>query len=198
MSVTHLDARLAEHANAFAVHHDGWEDAARFWASASELVFLIGIVLFIAVAALRRRWTAAATGVLAVVAAGVGLVVGHFLSSAVDRARPFVAHPQIHPFLHHAADASFPSDHATAAFAIAVVLLVRLGLRTLPVLIAAAALCVARVLVGVHYPGDVLAGAALGSLAALAVCWVAARPRVVAAAHRVTDRVGGPSPLPRG
>jgi undecaprenyl-diphosphatase len=42
-------------------------------------------------------------------------------------------------------------------------------------LLAAAALAVSRVLVGVHYPADVLAGALLGSAAAVVVCLLVAR-----------------------
>jgi undecaprenyl-diphosphatase len=55
------------------------------------------------------------------------------------------------------------------------VLLVRLGRPALFVLVAAAALAVSRVLLGVHYPADVLAGALLGTAAAVLVCFVAAR-----------------------
>jgi undecaprenyl-diphosphatase len=60
------------------------------------------------------------------------------------------------------------------------VLLWRFGRPALPVLLAAAALAAARVVVGVHYPADVLAGALLGTAVALAVCALAARPRVAA------------------
>lgn len=176
MTPAHADLVLAEHANAFAAHHDGWEDVARAWAGASEVVFVIGVVVLVAVGLLARRRSLVAAGVLSTLAAGVGLVATGVLARVADRPRPFVAHPQIHPFLAHAADPGFPSDHATAAFAIATVLLVRLGLRAAPVLVAAVALCVARVLVGVHYPGDVLAGAAIGVLAGVAVCVAARRP----------------------
>ena len=86
----------------------------------------------------------------------MALAAGAVISAVVDRTRPFVAHPgQVHLFSHHAADAGFPSDHATAAFAIAGVLVGLLGRRALPVLLAAVLLAVARVLLGLHYPGDV-------------------------------------------
>jgi undecaprenyl-diphosphatase len=174
MSLTHTDLVLAEHANSFAAHHDGWEDAATFYAGISEALFVVGVaVLVIAGLVLHRRRLTAA-GVLAVLAAGGGLVVTGVIGHLVDRQRPFVAHPQIHAFLPHAADAGFPSDHTTAAFAIAVVLLIVLGLRTLPVLVAAIALGVSRVVVGVHYPGDVIAGALVGSAAAV-VAWLVIR-----------------------
>jgi len=181
-----LDVHLAETANSFAAHHDGWEDAARAYAHVSEPLFIVLVLLLAAAGLLLRRPRVLAASVLAVIAAGGGLVVAAVLARVVDRPRPFVAHPQIHAFLAHASDPGFPSDHATAAFAIAVVLVLWLGLRWLPVLIAAAALCVSRVLVGVHYPADVLAGALLGTVAAFAVCAVAARfgPRLLAALPR--------------
>ncbi len=170
------DVLLAEHANAFAAHHDGWEDLATAYAHFSEPLFAAGVVVLAAAGLGLRRPRLVAASVLAVLAAGLGVVVAAVLSRVVDRPRPFVAHPQIHAFLAHAPDPGFPSDHATAAFAIAAVLVLRLGRWALPVLLAAAALAVSRVLVGVHYPADVLAGALLGTAAAALVCMLAARP----------------------
>jgi undecaprenyl-diphosphatase len=169
------DVRLAETANAFARHHDGWEDAARTYAHLSEPLFIAGVVILaLAGLAFRRRHVVGASA-LAVLAAGGAVAVAGIMARVVDRPRPFISHPQIHLFLAHAADPGFPSDHATAAFAIAVVLMLRFGRRALPALLAAAALAVARVLVGVHYPADVLAGALLGSAAAVIVCVLVAR-----------------------
>ncbi len=72
-------------------------------------------------------------------------------------------------------DPSFPSGHATQAFAVAVCL-GRLAprLRT-PALVVAALIALSRVYLGVHFPGDVLAGALLGSLIGYGVARVASR-----------------------
>ena len=171
------DLRLAEHANAFAIHHDGWEDAARAYAHFSEPLFLVGVIALAVAGLVLRRDRVLLGAALAVAASGVALAIAAVLARIVDRPRPFVAHPQIHAFLSHAADPSFPSLHAAVAFGIEAVLLVRFGRPALPVLLAAIALAASRVLIGLHYPTDVLAGAAIGTLAALAVCWLVGRIR---------------------
>lgn len=75
-----------------------------------------------------------------------------------------------------AADWSWPSNHATISAAIAVAVLVmstRLALGALPL---AGLIALSRVLVGVHYPHDVLAGAVLGALVVLLVARWGAPP----------------------
>jgi undecaprenyl-diphosphatase len=93
-----------------------------------------------------------------------------------------VAHPHaVHPLIAHKPDASFPSDHATAAFAIAVAIWLRSRTVGAVAIVFAALLAVGRVAVGVHYPGDVAAGALLGTAAAALLWW---RPL-----RRITDAV---------
>jgi membrane-associated phospholipid phosphatase len=58
---------------------------------------------------------------------------------------------------------SFPSAHATTGFCAARVYS-RLGAPRVPLYSLAAALAYSRLYLGVHYPSDVLAGAALGTL----------------------------------
>jgi undecaprenyl-diphosphatase len=177
--IANVDVALAHDANHVARAQDTLEDLSGLYASYSEALFIalcVGVVL--AGFALHRRALQVA-GVLAVLSAGLGLAIAHFLAAAVDRPRPFVAHPeQITLFAHHAADPGFPSDHATAAFAIAGALLLRLGWRWWPVLLAAVLLAIVRVVVGLHYPSDVLAGAVLGLASAWVVCRLA-QTRVV-------------------
>ncbi|HET9163370.1 MAG TPA: phosphatase PAP2 family protein [Solirubrobacterales bacterium] len=135
----------------------------------------------------------------AVVAAGLSaalaLAAGQAIADLVHRTRPFIADPHgVHLFASHAADAGFPSDHATASFAIAVAILLRKRGWGIFALVAATVLSVGRVAVGYHFPSDVLAGAALGAVAAL-VLWVRPlRVRIDALADflgRPVDRVLG-------
>jgi undecaprenyl-diphosphatase len=176
VSLAHADVALAEHANRLAAHHDGLEDAASRYASMSEVLFAGGLVALILVALVTRHRGVAVGGILAGAAAAAALAVGAVLAALVSRPRPFVSHADITAFIAHAPDPGFPSDHATAAFAIAAMLMLRFGMRALPVLLAAIALAASRVLVGVHYPGDVLAGATVGIVIALLVDRLARLP----------------------
>jgi undecaprenyl-diphosphatase len=172
-----LDLSLTQQANHVAVSHDGLEDVASAYATVSEPLFIALCVGLIVAGLLLRRRALAVAGALAVLSAGLALLVAHWVSVAVARPRPFVEHAdQITLFTKHAADAGFPSDHATAAFAIAGTLMLRLGWQWWPVLAAAVLLSVVRVVLGLHYPTDVLGGAVLGLAAAFVICWLARMP----------------------
>ncbi len=64
---------------------------------------------------------------------------------------------------------SFPSGHAAASMSIAVVYAVLFPVVAVPVLVAATAIGLTRVFLGVHYPGDVLAGQLIAVATALIV-----------------------------
>jgi undecaprenyl-diphosphatase len=173
-SIANLDVSLAHDVNHAARVQDGLEDVAGFYGTYSEAMFIVLCAAVVLAGFVLHRRSLQAAGVLAVLSAGLGLGIAHFVADAVNRPRPFVAHPdQIALFTHHAADPGFPSDHATAAFAIAGALILRLGWRWWPVLLAAAVLAVVRVVLGLHYPTDVIAGAALGLGSAWVVCKLA-------------------------
>lgn len=109
----------------------------------------------------------------AAVAAGLsfllGLIVNQTLLLFLHRVRPYdigLTHLIIPP----SSDWSFPSDHATAAFAVAAAFM----LQSLPgrgglLLIGALAIAWSRIFVGTHYLSDVIGGACTGILAAVAV-----------------------------
>lgn len=134
------------------------------------------------------KWRLATASALA--SAGLALLTNQIISHIWERARPTDAHPTAHLwFVHPSHDPSFPSDHAAASFAIAVSVLLVSRRAGSAFLVAAGAISMARVLVGLHYPGDIAAGALVGTAAALAVHHLARRPLigVVRALGRVTD-----------
>jgi undecaprenyl-diphosphatase len=92
------------------------------------------------------------------------------LKRVFDRPRPSLVDPAVHPLVAVPHNGAMPSGHASTAFAAAVAVgLVHPRLRW-PLLALAALVAVSRVWLGVHYPTDVIAGAALGAAIAL-VLW---------------------------
>jgi len=91
------------------------------------------------------------------------------LKALVDRDRPPLRYPEPKPLVHVPHDASFPSGHAATSFAAATILTFAFPRLGAPLFVLAAAVAFSRVYDGVHYPLDVIGGAALGILVALAL-----------------------------
>jgi undecaprenyl-diphosphatase len=188
-----VDWTLLHALNDYLFRHDAVEDPLLFYVNASEGLFIATLAIVFLAAHGRRYAAWRRATVAAVVSAGFALAIAKAISEIVDRARPFVVDSHgVHLFSGHAADAGFPSDHATAAFAIATAIVLRKRAWGIFALIAATVLSVGRVALGVHYPSDVLAGAALGASAALLLWAGPIRTRVDALADflgRSWDRV---------
>jgi undecaprenyl-diphosphatase len=182
-----VDLSLYHHLNGYAASHDLVGDFFEFLANEAQILFVVLLgVLFFAQGKWRSpnaRHGVVAAGFSALLALGVAQLIGDLW----DRARPFEAHPSgAHLLIGVSHDPSFPSDHATAAFAIAVSIALRSRRAGSIALAMAVAVSIARVAVGTHYPSDVVAGAVLGTIAAFAL-WtpVARRPL-----HALADRTG--------
>ncbi len=135
-----------------------------------------------------RKWKLAAGSALA--AAALGLLVNKLISTAWHRDRPFQTHHVAHLWGPRKTDASFPSDHASAAFGIAVAVLLLDPLAGVLFLLLAVLIGAGRVIIGEHYPGDVLAGALIGTASAYVVVRVA-RPLIVFLV-RIVERATDP------
>lgn len=96
-------------------------------------------------------------------AVGLTQVLVSAIAQVWARPRPFAADPGVHPLVQHDPQHSFPSRHVASAFAMATA--ARSSSRPVAGLMAGLGglLAVSRVYCGLHYPSDVLAGAALGS-----------------------------------
>lgn len=145
-----------------------------------------------------RRAVVLWIGVACVLAYGLNLLIEQF----VFEPRPFVSH-KVHLLVSHPADGSFPSDHSAWAFAVVGMIFLQLlitflasrrnhgkqnmwkrseksfflttGSLLVVAFLLASCIGVARVFVGIHYPGDIIGGAIDGLFAASIVTWLRQR-----------------------
>jgi len=113
----------------------------------------------------------------------VGVAVLVFsLKAIVARARPCASLVHVHALVFGTPhDPSFPSGHAAGAFAVAA--FVAFETRAHPALkialfVVALGIAISRVVLGVHFPSDIAAGALLGVLASAAFSRLAPRARL--------------------
>ena len=137
---------------------DGW-----LWLTLGLLVLAFGGA---------QRGAALLTAVLSV---GTGAALFLRLKRAIGRKRPCALAPHCWHTLPPPDQFSFPSGHTITAFAVATALGcyypdLRTGLG-----FCAASVAVSRVLLGMHFVSDVVAGAILGSSLASVFAWVSAR-----------------------
>ena len=112
------------------------------------------------------------TGVTAALSLLSGfLIINLLIKNAVALLCPFDFYTQIIPFISRSKDYSFPSGHTCASFAVALVCLRMLPGKwgILPVVLAGM-IAFSRLYLGVHYPGDVLAGFLVALLTSTVAC----------------------------
>lgn len=119
----------------------------------------VGIALLLSSDPLRLRAIEAAASAIA-----AGIAIFHGIKRRICRPRPRDLEPHCWASIATRDRFSFPSGHSTTAFAVAL----SLGSfypDAMPMLLALAAnVAVSRVIVGMHFLSDVLAGAAMGSM----------------------------------
>jgi undecaprenyl-diphosphatase len=178
-----LDRRLER----WVVHHRGGGllDHAFVWLTQSARVGLLWLAIGIVVAYVRRRPAL----LLPLVAADLlADLTSDVIKALTDRPRPPLRYPEPHPLIGVPRDSSFPSGHAATSFACATVL-TAYEPRLAPLwIVLASAVAFSRVYVGVHYPLDVIGGAALGVVVGLAVLY---------ATRALRRRGAGPRRSPR-
>ena len=180
-----MDTSLLHLLNDFFARHDVVEDPVVAYVNAAELLFLGMLVVAFAFTRGVRRVAIRRAAVAAGLSAGVALALAHVIGQIVDRPRPFVTHPDtVHLFTTTPPTRASPATHRRvrdrrrAAAARARVGLVVLALATV--------LAIGRVAMAVHYPTDVLGGAALGTATALVLFMPWARTVL----GRLSDAVG--------
>jgi membrane-associated phospholipid phosphatase len=181
---------LFEQINAFAKATPWLHDAARAYAG-------YGVALFAALL-LAGWWIARRSGQVSRVAAAItaggatllALAINQPIVHAVHEARPYTTLTNILVLANRSPDASFPSDHATMAGAVAIGLLIvsrRLGVVAV---VAAVLMAFTRVYIAAHYPADVAAGLLLGGVVAVLTWLLVRRPLTYLLAALAGTRLG--------
>lgn len=189
-----MDYRIYHEINKFVLRHPWLGDGLQVveqWAVPLIIVATVALWLFSRPGG-DRKWKLAASCALA--SAGLALLINQVIAQFWHRSRPFADHASAHVWGNRSHDPSFPSDHASAAFGIAFAVFFFDRLAGSIFLVAAFVIGVGRVFVGVHYPGDIVAGFFVGIGAALLVARIA-RPimeRLVGLVERLTDPLLAP------
>jgi undecaprenyl-diphosphatase len=146
--------------------------------SANRSVLWFGIAAALSVVpGTPRRAAADGAASIAVASAVVNLVA----KRALPRPRPNRAAAAV-PFARHVqmpGSTSFPSGHAASAFAFSTAVGREMPWLSLPLGLLATTVAYSRVHTGVHYPADVVVGAAIGAACGSVTGWVAHRRRLV-------------------
>lgn len=106
---------------------------------------------------------------LALLAFSIERPIYFVLKHTLKRRRPPEIVPDFSCLVQPSDKFSFPSGHTMAAFLLAGLVVVELGVIALPLYLWACAVGASRVILGVHFPSDILAGAALGSVILIGV-----------------------------
>ena len=105
----------------------------------------------------------------AIVSAGIGIVLFRQIKKRTNRRRPCVFEPHCWATLLPPDQFSFPSGHTITAFAVAVSLSRFYPDLAIGLLFCALSVAASRILLGMHFLSDVVAGATIGTLLALGV-----------------------------
>jgi undecaprenyl-diphosphatase len=158
-----LDTRIFRSIND---HHTTLSDNFfSFQSNSVKPVFIAAPLGFLVTGIIQKDRKAEDTGVLLAVAAVLNLGVTYGMKNAVNRKRPYKALTDVHTVGSTERSASFPSGHTSSAFTVATMVSLNYPkwYVIVPCYMWAGLAGYSRIAMGMHYPSDVLMGAAIGA-----------------------------------
>ncbi|MCM3570667.1 undecaprenyl-diphosphatase [Neobacillus mesonae] len=168
MSISQLNIDVFRSINDVGKAHHSLEPVAVFMAEYMLYVLILGMIVYWFTRTNQNRMMMIQS-VLAVVLAEV---FGKIAGTLYSHNQPFAELPNVNKLVEHGVDNAFPSDHSIIFFTVCVTIWLVRKKEGWIWLAVAAAVAISRVMVGVHYPGDVLTGALLGFISALVMHWL--------------------------
>lgn len=154
-----LDSFLFQQINSFSGKWLWFDALAIFFAQYFEYILILCLLLFL-LKNFKKYWSMIIQAFGAAILAR--LVIVNFIRWLWPRPRPFVEN-NVNLLLSHNA-ASFPSGHAAFYFAISTVVYRYNKKAGIGFFIASFLISISRVICGIHWPSDILAGAVIGVL----------------------------------
>src|SRR4051794_5663305 len=157
--ITHGDHRLMRRVNNWPAPR--WVRLWMIWATrAGDGWLWWGMGLIILLFGGEQRFLAVGS---AIVSAGIGIVLFRQIKKRTGRRRPSVFAPHCWATLQPPDQFSFPSGHTITAFAVAVSLSRFYPELAIGLIFCALSVAASRILLGMHFLSDVVAGATIGT-----------------------------------
>jgi len=160
-----MNYKLFQMINQNAGHHHFLDGLMVFVTKDALMIFALALLLMWFFGKEKYKYTV----VFAAITGALGLFINFILGHINFEPRPFVTH-HVNLLIQHAKDSSFPSDHTTGAFSLALAVLWRRHRKIgFGMLLFAILTGISRVYVGHHYPFDVLGSIIVALLTSIVV-----------------------------
>ncbi len=153
-----IDFYIFQQINQFAGQNVCFDGLAIFFAEYFEYILIFCLLLFL-IKNFKKYLPMVLQSLVAAVLAR--LVIVDFIRWIWARPRPFIEN-QVNLLLSHELTPSFPSGHTAFYFALSTVIYFYNKKAGISFFIASFLIAISRVFCGVHWPSDILAGAAVG------------------------------------
>jgi undecaprenyl-diphosphatase len=153
-----MDKIIFQQLNAFVLKYF-WEDVL-FIYFAKYLAYLLGLSIFLfLLVSFKKYWSMIVKALMAGILARFGIV--ELIRYFFPRPRPFLEE-NVNLLVDKINQPAFPSGHAAFFFALSFIVFLYNKKAGLLFFIASILICLGRVIVGVHWPSDILVGAMVG------------------------------------